>query len=249
MRYADETISSVGRMLDVLKGQAPDKAAIWFRGHSVERWELVPSLARKRAHLKAEAALRKRFIQNAIPHLDRTPTEEWEWMFMMQHHRAPTRLLDWSESPLTALYFAVEDDKHLKSDGAVWCLDPVALNVEAGIKSFAFDHEIPSFGIDDVLNSYQPSLVDKSPAVMSPVAIMGPRNTTRMAAQLGVFTINHRLHTPIEAIGARAHAWRWLVPAAAKKDIRRELALLGFTALTLFPELDRVADVAKELLR
>lgn len=249
MRHADETILSVGQMLDVLKRQAPDKTVVWFRGHSIGKWELVPSLARNKKHLAAEAALRKRFIQNAIPHLDRTPTEEWEWMFMMQHHRAPTRLLDWSESPLTALYFAVEEDKHLKSDAAVWCLDPLALNDEAGIKSFAFRHEIPSFGIDDVLNSYLPSRVDASPAVMSPVAIMGPRNTARMAAQLGVFTINHRLHTPVEAIGAANHAWRWTIPAAAKKDIRRELALLGFTALTLFPELDRVADVAKELLR
>ena len=54
---------------------------------------------------------------------------------------------------------------------------------------------------------------------------------------------------PIEAIGAGNHAWRWVIPAAAKKDLRKELALLGFTALTLFPELDRVADMAKELLQ
>lgn len=249
MRHGDETITSVGRMLDVLKRQAPAGAMVWFRGQSVGTWKLVPSLARMQKHLKAEAALRKRFIQNAIPHLDRTPTEEWEWMFMMQHHRAPTRLLDWSESPLTALYFAVDEDKHLKMDATVWCLDPVALNTEARITDFEFHNEIPAFGIDKVLDNYLPSRVDDSPAVMSPVAIMGPRNTARMAAQLGVFTINHRLHTPIEGIGAAGHAWRWIVPKDAKKDIRHELALLGFTALTLFPELDRVADLAKELLR
>ena len=249
MRYNDKSIISVGEMLKALKRQASLGTMVWFRGQSVARWQLVPSLAPDPNHLKAEAALQKRFMQNAIPHLERTPTEEWEWMFMMQHHRAPTRLLDWSESPLTALYFAVNEDRHVKKDAAVWCLEPTALNVEARIAEFEFDNEIPAFGVDKVLDNYLPSRVDASPAIMSPVAIMGPRNTARMAAQLGVFTINHRLHTPIEKIGAAKHAWRLIIPSSAKKDIRNELALLGITALTLFPELDRVADLARELLQ
>ncbi|MFN0318471.1 MAG: FRG domain-containing protein [Burkholderiales bacterium] len=249
MRHKDTEFVSVGGLLAVLKKQAPQSAGVWFRGHSVSDWPLVPSLARQKKHLAVEAALRKRFMQNAVPHLDRTPTTEWEWMFMMQHHRAPTRLLDWTESPLAALYFAVSEDKYLRKDAVVWCLDPLALNAEARVTNFRFANEIPAFGVDDVLDNYLPSRVDGSPTVMSPVAIMGPRNTARMAAQLGVFTINHREHTPIEAIGAANHAWRWIVPASAKKGLRKELALLGFTALTLFPKLDRVADVAKELLK
>lgn len=249
MRHNDEEVTSIARLLELLQVQAPVRSTVWFRGHGVATWQLVPGLARVKKHLAAEAALRKRFMQNAVPHLDSAPREEWEWMFMMQHHRAPTRLLDWSESPLTALYFAVHEDKHLKKEAHVWCLDPVAMNAEAKISDFRFAGEIPSFGIDKVLDNYLPSHVDESPVVMAPVAIMGPRNTARMAAQLGVFTINHRLHTPIEAIGAANHAWRWVIPANAKKQLRAELALLGFTALTLFPELDRVADVAKELLR
>ena len=188
-------------------------------------------------------------MQNAVPHLDRLPTNEWEWMFMMQHHRAPTRLLDWSESPLAALYFAVSEERHIRRDAAMWCLDPVALNSEARVTTFRFPGEIPAFGVDDVLKSYLPSLVDGSPTVMNTVAIIGPRNTARMAAQLGVFTINHREHIPIETIGAAKHAWRWIVPSSAKTNLRKELALLGVTTLTLFPELDHVANLAKELLQ
>ncbi len=234
-------------MLSALKHQTKPRRILWFRGQARQVWKLVPSLARDAAHLQAENALIKRFMQNAAPHLDTQPREEWEWIFLMQHHRAFTRLLDWSESPLAALYFAVHEEEHLGASGAVWCLDPVALNREAKLK-FEFEPEIPAFGRDKVLESYLPSRVRENPAELYPVAIVGPRNTPRMAAQLGTFTINHRLHTPIEDIGEGKHVWRWIVPGAAKGKILKELAVLGISALTLFPELDRVADLTREIL-
>lgn len=234
-------------MLHALKQQTKPRQLMWFRGQPRKNWKLVPSLAREPRHLKAESALIKRFMQNATPHLDVPPRDEWEWIFLMQHHRAFTRLLDWSESPLAALYFAVYDPKHIGAAGAVWCLDPVALNREANLK-FDFEAEIPAFGRDKVLDSYLPSRVQENPSELFPVSIVGPRTTPRMAAQLGTFTINHRLHTPIEDIGKGKHVWRWIIPADAKKPLLKELAHLGYSALTLFPELDRVADLSKELL-
>lgn len=247
MRYRDRTIRSVGNMLAALKRQSSHGQLIWFRGQAKKQWKLVPSLARNKKHLVAEHALIKRFMQNATPHLDVVHREEWEWMFLMQHHRASTRLLDWSESPLAALYFAVNEKSHHRSDGAVWCLDPVVLNNAANLK-FDFVPEIPAFGRDRVLESYLPSRVQENVSDLYPVAIVGPRNTPRMAAQLGTFTINHRLHDPIETIGDGKQVWRWVIPFDAKKNILQELTHLGFTALTLFPELDRVADLSKELL-
>jgi hypothetical protein len=248
MRYKDRKIRSVAALLGALKQQTKVREVIWFRGQSRREWQLVPSLARNAKHLKAESALIKRFMQNAVPHLTVFPREEWEWIFLMQHHRAFTRLLDWSESPLAALYFAVSEKKHTKKDGAVWCLDPVALNKAANLK-FTFSPEIPAFGRDKVVDSYLPSHVQENPSELNPVAIIGPRNTPRMAAQLGTFTINHRLHAPIELIGDSKHVWRWIIPAAAKKSILQELVHLGISALTLFPELDRVADLSREILR
>lgn len=249
MKYKDVEIRSVADVLKALKDQTSPDGLTWFRGQSVSTWKLVPSLARDVKHLKAESALLKRFMQNAVPHLARFPTQEWEWMFMMQHHRAPTRLLDWSEGPLAALYFAVSEDKFINKDGAVWCLAPIALNSDEARIGFATPHEIPAFGIDAVMDSYLPSRVDAAANVMNAVAIVGPRTTSRMVAQLGVFTVNHRDHKPLEEIGKAEHVWRWIIPAAAKKQFRQELKWLGFTELALFPELDRVADVAKEMLK
>lgn len=247
MRYRDRTIRSISDIIRALKQQAEPTQPIWFRGHGKKSWQLVPSLARTPQHLKAENAVTKRFMQNATPLISVPPRDEWEWMFLMQHHRAYTRLLDWTESPLSALYFAVSSKSHRTAPGAVWCLDPIALNKAANLK-FEFELEIPAFGRDKVLQSYLPSLVQENPSELFPVAIVGPRNTARMAAQMGTFTINHRLHQPLESIGNQKHVWRWIIPAGAKRPLMEELAHLGISALTLFPELDRVADLSRELL-
>jgi hypothetical protein len=55
------------------------------------------------------------------------PQNSWEWYFLMQHSGAPTRLLDWTEGALIALYFAVRN-KLDATDAAVWVLDPWSLN-------------------------------------------------------------------------------------------------------------------------
>ena len=248
MRFNDRRITSISGMLNALKVQSSPGKVIWFRGHALKSWKLIPTLARTKKNLTAENAIVKRFMQNATPHIPNPPREEWEWMFLMQHHRAYTRLLDWTDSPLTALYFAVTNSSHRRGDGVVWCLDPIALNKEAKVE-FEFDAEIPAFGRDKVLESYLPTHVHEGTAKLNTIASVGPRNTPRMAAQLGTFTINHRLHTPIEEIGAQQHVWRWIIPGAAKAGMADELALLGYTSLTVFPELDRVSDLTKELLR
>jgi FRG domain len=246
MRFKERRIKSIGELVSALLQHRVAGALTWYRGHTKSDWPLRPSLARITGHAEAEIALLKRFQQNAMPHLSRIPQEEWEWLFLMQHHRVPTRLLDWTESPLAALYFAVEelDD----NDGALWCLNPVALNAHANV-SFQFALEVPAFGHDQIMDNYLPTkIASETTSQLSPIAAIGPRNSPRIAAQLGVFTITHRTHGSIEEVGDQKHIWKYIIPSAAKSRLRRELTALRYTRLTLFPELDSVALAAREVL-
>jgi hypothetical protein len=75
-----------------------------------------------------------RFIENSLigafkrqakAVLPQTPSDNdvLGWLTLMQHYRAPTRLLDWTESPFVALHFAIEDQVN-DHDGAIWVLNP-----------------------------------------------------------------------------------------------------------------------------
>ena len=249
MRHDDKEIRSVSDLLTALDNVSVEREVLWFRGHSKKDWKLTPSLARRVENLPRETELIKRFIQLAVPHLtEDVPKDDWEWIFLMQHHRVPTRLLDWSESPLAALWFAVcaPEIDAIDSDGAFWCLAPLELNKEARFRG-RLETELPGFGKDDVLDSYLPDRQDRGTA-QHPVAATGPRNSRRMAAQLGNFTISDRGSGAIEDIGNKNHIWRFIIPSQEKKTLAKQLRLLGITELTLFPDLDRVASIAKEIL-
>src|SRR4051794_14108420 len=104
--FLPKTASTIGDLVKALHELMHTGDARWFRGHADSTWKLLPSLARLPNKIEAELALIKRFKQNAYSIGDVPPeSEDWRWLFLMQHHGAPTRLLDWSENPLVALYF------------------------------------------------------------------------------------------------------------------------------------------------
>lgn len=164
----------------------------------------------------------------------------------MQHYGVPTRLLDWTESPLVALYFSV--NSHEKKDGAVWILDPVKLNqaTKANPDDYKF---VPAFEDDSVV-SYDTLSVESSPDLgIEPMAVVATRNNARIQAQLGAFTISHHAKTKLENIGDGKHLRRYLIPATYKKRISDELEILAFGKFQIFPELSIVGETIKRSLR
>ena len=225
---------------------------IWFRGSTILSRKLVPTLGRHPYTLPQERPLINAFKQNAVQFVSHPPQSQWEWLFLARHHGVPTRLLDWTESPLLGLYFATHSlespGKNDDRDGALWLLLPVALNEEANI-TFPDGRTLPIFEEDDDhLRNYLPTtLSSENKSRLPPAAAIAARHSRRMQAQHSVFTITHREPTPIEEVGARKHIGRYIIPASAKLHIRRQLNVLKINRLTVFPDLDNVARLVKGL--
>lgn len=173
---------------------------MWYRGCGKSNYQLVPSLYRHKKLKKikelveTEYQLMTRFRQRSIPFHDKSLHEDWETLFLMQHYGIPTRLLDWTENPLIALYFAVMSAKHGYRNGkinyqfpaVVWVLDPKVWNIYA-LESISYDRDILS-PTDDQVKGYKPTgtftgMKDK------PLAIYGEHNSQRIVAQRGVFVL------------------------------------------------------------
>lgn len=236
-------IRSLQELIGALEEDQKDyQGAVWYRGHARVDWQLMPSYLRL-TNPPSESTLLKRFKQSAALLIDRQPQDSFDWLFLMQHHGVPTRLLDWSESPLAALYFAVENSSsYPNQDAAVWCLRPSELNKNANIYAEDEDYFIPSFD-DDVLQSYSIERLSQERRVKQlPVATIATRNNPRIQAQLGVFTIHHLEEKPIEEIGDQSHVVKYEIPAEFREVLLEQLRLLGISKFSMFPELASIGE-------
>src|SRR5256885_15234511 len=106
-----------------------------FRGERDERWPLYSSLSRyfqnfrvaRAAWAEQEARILRIFKRKAHQFLDKPPAldDDFHWLALMQHHGAPTRLIDFTWSPYVAAFFALE---RTLNDGVVWAMNPTCID-------------------------------------------------------------------------------------------------------------------------
>lgn len=161
------------------------------------------------------------------------------WLFLMQHYGLPTRLLDWSQSPLTALFFAVREEAFADQDAIVWGLAPTRLNLEqtgkAAILGIGNDLVRPVFR--DAWRAAGSSSTDGKI-----LAITAQHVDVRQMVQASEFTL-HGTPVPLEE-QANSHKFlvKVMVPAGMKKGLGQALKLLHLTDSYFFPDLEHLAQ-------
>ena len=216
-----------------------------FRGHADSQHGLVNSLTRLACGhpdvAKLELAMLRNFRKYAVQQTARADSI-WHWLSVAQHHGLPTRLVDWTFSPLVALHFATDNPHQYGRDGAVWSVDFVRANrllpkrlrailEEDGSDTFTTEmlgdfatlRDFDSLSRDGFLLFLEPPALDARILNQAALFSLMPSPTGSLEDWM---TAHPELHR------------RVIVPAELKSEVRDKLDQANITERTLFPGLD-----------
>ena len=242
--------------------------AMWWRGHAdAANWVLRPLVFRKGRNGQPynEVALINNFQARAYGRLGHRskPCSDLEWLFLAQHYGLPTRLLDWTESPLVALYFAVSEEncrgELADCNACLWAVAPSKLNKA---NSNRYDPANAQDGLISPENSLVQAMAmkalglkdedvrrrtDQDPSALPQfVALQTFEIDERIVAQSGRFTL-HSCEQAIESLDDKdLYLRKFLIPAGLKPIIRQRLKDLGIQRWGLFPDLQALATGLKD---
>lgn len=229
----------------------------WFRGEPGDaRTPLTPMVFRPPTdgHHFDENNLLQSFRRKAhLIDLPPAPAREAidQWLFLARHVGLPTRLLDWTESALIGLFFALCDSPE-SSAPVVWMLNPHRLNLASDPSSLA--NVFPITWAGDSNPAYlniRAAWQLGSGAAELPVAVEPTAVHPRIRAQHSYFTVHGSRPLPISDLVGEECLRRYEMhfPSPAMKSVAlKELRRLGISRFTILPDAEALSSELSQLM-
>ncbi len=221
-----------------------DSDKLFFRGHSDEKHELLPTLHRNKIDNleNVENNLFYDFVSMAGSKIKNE--NSWEILFQMRHHGIPTRLIDWSTSFAVALYFALSAKKLNKPH--IWIFDPYKLsekndNFPKGLLNPYYD--LKNDYVELFVNMHENHIITRPEF---PLPLYPPRNSSRIFAQHGVFTMHGLDNSKMESLTPECLI-KIEIPEDCILEARKFLFLAGVNEYSIFPDFDGLAKHLKTI--
>jgi hypothetical protein len=244
---------------------------IWFRGQDRDD-PLLPKVLRKvkDPDTGEECQYNEYYIHQAFSAIYANYTSERfqdrssEYYSFMQHYGIPTRLLDWTENAILALYFAVSVGTYNENvQRVVWVMNPGALNrlstgkqtsyapllshvalvqlrlkIPGSVKAGRLTKQFIIEEIESLPSNDKPSIKD----LRFPIAFWpSSSGNIRIAAQKGCFTIHGTDPQPIEPFFEESGIRKYLIKIKIQKEsvslLRKQLRIMGVTPMSVYPDL------------
>lgn len=231
---------------------------LWFRGVASPKFKPIPSIVWKDAN-HVEGALEHGFLQSYKTYIDDSNLNKWELYALMQHHGLPTRLLDWSESALVALYFALSSDPTLEGNRAVWVLNPFELNRKSAGDAILYcpavidTSKIDKHGVKVNFSAYLPPNsapeIDDDEYPELPLAIHSTKKIRRVSSQKGCFTVHGSNPNSIDQIFDNYDHFHMIEISISNSNVREKmlhtLERFGIDEEFIFQDLDSLCNRLK----
>jgi hypothetical protein len=198
-----------------------------FRGQAGDT-PLVPKVGRPgyASNASKERAMLQAFERGAFPFL-KDKLDSFELLALAQHHGAPTRLLDWSTTPLVASWFAVSSFPE-EDDARLYALD---LNRSDLRRMFELKENGPTGTPESSAEGSEPDAFTLPTGVW---LLETAQVSSRITTQRGIFT----LHTnPTERLSVPKKD-EFVIPKDVRKEFHKRLIDLGIDAALIYPDLD-----------
>ena len=227
-----------------------------YRGVGNKKFKLKNSLTRLgKPYPNMEKNLIKQFKKYAHKHIADRDTD-WHWLSIAQHHGLPTRLLDWTYSPLIAAHFAVDEIEKYKTDGAIWKVNYSQVHslLQKEQIEILDKYGARIFSVDALHSSIRDlEVLDNKKTVNYDIAIFfePPAINDRIVNQFAYFSVLSDPFLPMDDwlkkkyVSDKVDAFKIIIPADLKWEIRDKLDQSNINERVLMTGLDGLCSWLK----